>query len=69
MELVNIGDLYFSNDGSVFEIIDFWVQDGEPWIKYKNTFSGNEYTCLNDAFLSRFSYVQRPHNRGVWRTR
>lgn len=68
MDLVNIGDLYFSNDGNVFEITDFWVDQGEPWIKYQNTFTGTEYTCLNDAFLSRFSYMQPSRNRAVPRT-
>ena len=69
MQLVSIGDLYFSNDGNVFEIIDFWVQEGEPWIKYRNTFSGHEYTCLNEAFLSRFSYTQPSRSRVVRPTR
>ncbi len=68
MELVNVGDLYFSSDGNTFEITDFWVQDGEPWIKYRNTFTGHEYTCLNDAFLSRFSYVQPSRSRAVRHT-
>jgi hypothetical protein len=69
MDLVNVGDLYFSSNGSVYEIIDFWVMDGDPWIKYKNTFTGQEYTCLNDAFLSRFSYIQPSYNRVARPTR
>jgi hypothetical protein len=65
MNLVNVGDLYFSSNGSVYEIVDFWVAEGDPWIKYRNTLTGQEYSCLNDAFLLRFSHIQPSRNQVV----
>ncbi len=69
MNLVNVGDIYFTAEGRVFEVIDFWVDEGEPWVKYQNTDSGKEYSCLHDAFMSRFSVVQPSFSRDVQRTR
>jgi len=60
MQLVNVGDHYFSNDGKTFEIVDFWVQEGEAWVKYINTKTEQEYQCLHEAFLSRFSLGPHP---------
>lgn len=69
MKLVNVGDIYFTAEGRVFEVIDFWVKDGEPWVRYRNTDNEKEYSCLHDAFMSRFCLVQPSFNRDVRRTR
>lgn len=53
--LVAVGDIYFSLDGKQFEIVDFWVEQGEPWVKYINSQTEKEYTCLHEAFISRFT--------------
>jgi len=52
--LVTVGDVYFSADSSQFEVVDFWVEQGEPWVKYINTQTEKEYTCLHEAFINRF---------------
>jgi hypothetical protein len=59
--LVAVGDIYFSLDGKQFEITDFWVDQAEPWVKYINTETEKEYTCLHEAFISRFSPTARSY--------
>lgn len=65
MELVNVGDIYFTSEGKNFEVIDFWVIEGEPWVKYRDINTEKEYSCLHEAFMVRFSFVQPSFNRAV----
>ena len=49
------GEYYFSVDRKVFEVLELYIQDGELWVRYNNTQTLQEYTCLRDAFLARYS--------------
>lgn len=51
---------YTSTDSTVFEVTALYRDptDGRSagtWIHYRNIETGQEYNCLIDAFLSRFT--------------
>ena len=51
------GEHYADSGHKVFEIQQIYTQDNVLWVRYTNTQTLEEYTCLQDAFLSRF-YLQ-----------
>jgi len=46
-----------STDNTVFEVIATYNpnEEQDPWVKYRNVATGQEYTCRQEAFESRFS--------------
>ena len=40
-----------------FKIQDIKVVDEETWIFYNNVLTGQEYSCLKEAFLKRFREI------------
>lgn len=52
---MNINDLYRSQDDKVFRIIGLDIEGENFWVTYKNTQTDQEYSCLQEAFLLRFS--------------
>jgi hypothetical protein len=51
------GQHYASTDRKIFEILELYTQDQSQWVRYVNTQTHKEYTCLAEAFLARF-YLQ-----------
>lgn len=49
------GQHYASTDRKVFQVQELYTQDQDSWVRYINTQTGKEYTCLEAAFLARFS--------------
>jgi hypothetical protein len=49
------GEYYFSADRKVFEVLELYTQNDAPWVRFNNTETLQEYTCLQDAFLARYS--------------
>ena len=47
--------LYTSPDARTFEVIERYQRDEDPWIRYRNQTTLQEYTCRLEAFLARFS--------------
>jgi len=53
-------ELYASYQGpkhQVFEIIEHYSVAEDPWVRYRNTQTQQEYTCRQAAFLQRFSQL------------
>jgi hypothetical protein len=51
---------YTSTDGTVFEVTALYRdptdgRDPGTWVHYRNVKTGQEYNCLYDAFMARFS--------------
>jgi len=51
------GEHYADSGHKVFEIQQLYTQDDAAWVRYTNTQTSEEYTCLEAAFLARF-YLQ-----------
>lgn len=49
------GSKWLSKNGTVFEVDDIRVINGETWVFYTNTFTMQTYSCLINAFTARFS--------------
>lgn len=52
---MKIGSKWYSTNGTVFEVDDIRVINGETWVFYTNTFTMQTYSCLMNAFIARFS--------------
>jgi hypothetical protein len=50
-----LGDLFRANDEKVFKITGMEIKDNDPWVTYINTQTEQEFSCRQEAFLSRFS--------------
>jgi hypothetical protein len=50
-------DRFSDSKGTIFKVIAKYNpnEENDPWVKYKNESSGQEYSCRLEAFLSRFS--------------
>ena len=45
--------IYTDNNSKYFYVIERYTVGQQDWIKYKNT-TGEEFTCLKEAFENRF---------------
>lgn len=52
---MKLGDLYRAHDTAEFKIIALEIKENDPWVTYINTQTEQEYSCRQEAFLSRFS--------------
>ncbi len=50
-------NLYGTPDGKKFDLIATYCpnEESDPWVKYMNVDTKQEYTCRKEAFESRFS--------------
>ncbi len=50
-------NLYGTPDGKKFDLIATYCpnEESDPWVKYLNVDTRQEYTCRKEAFESRFS--------------
>lgn len=56
---MKLNDLYRSAEGKVFKIKAVFNKNDEndPWVEYFNIETLQEYSCRQEAFLSRFSLL------------
>jgi hypothetical protein len=52
---MKLGDLYGGTEGRQFKVTELELRDTDPWVTYINTQTEQEYSCRQEAFLSRFS--------------
>ena len=45
--------IYTTADGRQFVIVQEWLEGMDPWVKYTNVQTGQEYTARKEAFLIR----------------
>ncbi len=57
---MELNQLYSSPDSTQFKIVGLELKDGDPWVTYINTQTLQEYSCRQEAFLSRFSLLPQP---------
>lgn len=55
--MLRLGSFWRTSQGEEFRINEVRTQGVEVWVHYTNTQSGQEYSCLADAFRARFSPV------------
>jgi hypothetical protein len=51
---MKIGSVWQSNDSTIFVVKNIETINNQTWIFYKNAKTQQEYSCLKDAFTSRF---------------
>ncbi len=53
---MKLNDLYSNIDGTTFKVKAIYNKNDEndPWVEYFNTQTLQEYSCRQEAFLSRF---------------
>jgi hypothetical protein len=52
---MKLNDLYRTDTAVEFKITGLELRDNDPWVTYINTQTLQEYSCRQEAFLSRFS--------------
>ena len=52
---MKLGDLYRATGTAQFKVVALESKDNDPWVTYINTQTEQEYSCRQEAFLSRFS--------------
>ena len=52
---MKLGDLYRAVESVEFKVTGLELRDNDPWVTYINTQTEQEYSCRQEAFLSRFS--------------
>lgn len=57
---MELNQLYSSATGTQFKITVLELKEGDPWVTYINTQTLQEYSCRQEAFLSRFSLLPQP---------
>jgi hypothetical protein len=57
---MKLNDLFTSGD-KTFIINGISLKDNDPWVYYTNTQTRQEYSCRQEAFLSRFSPLPQSH--------
>ena len=50
-----IGQRWTSVDYKEFEILDLTALEDDAWVTYRNTATGQEYSCRLEAFRHRFT--------------
>jgi hypothetical protein len=56
---MKLNELYRGGD-KTFQVTVLELKDGNPWVTYINTQTLQEYSCRQEAFLSRFSLLPQP---------
>ncbi len=55
--MIDKGSVWTTVD-KTFQVNDVIVKDDGTWIYYTNTKTGEEFSCLVEAFLERFNHLQ-----------
>ncbi len=48
-------EIYTARTGPEFLVLEHYDLEGDPWVRYRNQQTKQEYTCRLEAFLQRFS--------------
>ena len=54
---IKIGSRWSSNDFTRFVVTSIKVIDEKTWIFYSNKDTGQQYRCLEEAFVNRFREI------------
>ncbi len=54
---MELNQIYTCGTGKQFLITGLELKDSDPWVAYINTQTQQEYSCRQEAFLSRFSLL------------
>ena len=54
-QIIDVPSTWVSTDSTEFNITSVVDKDDGTWVYYNNPATGQEYSCLIDAFLSRFT--------------
>lgn len=52
-----VDDKWISNSHEKFLITKVAVIDGKTWIHYEKLSNGNEYNCLEESFITRYTKI------------
>jgi hypothetical protein len=52
---MKIGSIWVTPDRKQFQVTDIKLVDNQKWIYYNNVSSKQEYHCLVEAFIDRFT--------------
>jgi hypothetical protein len=52
--MVKTGSFWTSGNNRLFEVVSVAATGDETWVTYKDLSSGSHYSCLIDAFVSKF---------------
>lgn len=52
------GTKWKANDRNEFLVTELILDDHQTWVCYQNVKTQQAYSCLIDAFLSRFSKIE-----------
>jgi hypothetical protein len=53
--MINVNTLWHAADYVMFKVVETFQVSNDPWVKYVNCLTQQEYTCRQEAFMSRFS--------------
>lgn len=54
---MKLGSIWGSADRTQFKVTDIKVINDQTWIYYTNINTGQNYSCLEEAFKSRFDEI------------
>ena len=57
---MELNQIYSGSDSKQFQIVGLELKDNDPWVTYINTQTLQEYSCRQEAFLSRFVLLPQP---------
>lgn len=52
---MELKELFTDGRGNTFVITGLEIKDKDPWVRYQNQKTEQEYSCRQEAFLLRFS--------------
>lgn len=57
---MNLNEIYSDGKSKTFQVNGLELKNNDPWVFYINTQTHQEYSCRQEAFLSRFSLLPQP---------
>lgn len=57
---MKLNEIYTDGKGKMFQIKSLELKENDPWVSYFNTQTCQEFSCRQEAFLSRFSTLPQP---------
>lgn len=54
---MKVGSKWGTADRKIFLVTNIKKVDNQTWIYYNNIFTKQEYFCLREAFINRFSEI------------
>ena len=54
-EWPEIGRTFLGPQSTKMQVVDVWQEDDQVWVKYVNPSNKQDYSCLLEAFNSRYA--------------